>query len=408
MLGAVAYTIFSGAEVATVRSCLMTLIMLGAVLFDRPALSMRNLALAALVVLAREPETLLGPSFQMSFAAVAALIACAEWLRLRPRAEAPPLGLLGRVWRTLWLAALGLVTTSVLASLATGPFGAYHFQTVNPFGLIGNLLALPFVSLVVMPAAVVGAALYPLGLDAVAWWIMGLATEPVIWVSRNVAAFAGAVTVVPAFSPLALLLVAAGVVVLTVLTTVLRVFGAAPLLAGAVLAAQPTRTDIVIDRNGSGAMVRSATGALTLMGQPSAFVVEQWLRADGDARRPNDPSLRTGTACDSRGCVATTASGRTVAFSRDPSAIAEDCDRATLVVTPLRWRGACKALMVDRGTLDDFGSIAIVDGPGGLSAATSRDPARPKPWHPRPTPRTPSSAMPDAPTLPESHEAPLQ
>jgi competence protein ComEC len=70
MIGAVAYCVFSGSEVATERSLIMILVMLGAILIDRPALSMRNLALSALIVLAREPETLLGPSFQMSYAAV--------------------------------------------------------------------------------------------------------------------------------------------------------------------------------------------------------------------------------------------------------------------------------------------------------------------------------------------------
>ena len=86
MIGAIAYCVFSGSEVATERSLIMILVMLGAILIDRPALSLRNLALSALIVLAREPETLLGPSFQMSYAAVAALIAAAEWQR---RAAAP-------------------------------------------------------------------------------------------------------------------------------------------------------------------------------------------------------------------------------------------------------------------------------------------------------------------------------
>src|SRR3712207_4916565 len=99
MVGATAYCVFSGAEVATERSLIMILVMLGAILIDRPALSLRNLALSALIVLAREPETLLGPSFQMSFAAVAALIAAAEWDRGRRGADEPPDGAVARAWR---------------------------------------------------------------------------------------------------------------------------------------------------------------------------------------------------------------------------------------------------------------------------------------------------------------------
>lgn len=140
-----------------------------AMLVDRPPLSMRNLAIAALLVLAIEPDALLGPSFQMSFGAVAALIAFAEWSRRRIARDLPPGDMGMRLMRRLWLAIAALFITSVLAMLATSPFGAFHFQNCNPFGLAGNMLALPFVSLGVMPAAVVRGLLYPLGLDGLAW-----------------------------------------------------------------------------------------------------------------------------------------------------------------------------------------------------------------------------------------------
>jgi competence protein ComEC len=398
MLIATGYCVFSGAEVATVRSLIMTLIMLGAILADRPALSMRNLAIAALIVLAREPDALLGPSFQMSFGAVGALIAYAEWQRRRQREDGPRRGLIGRIARTLRLAVVGLIVTSIIASAATGPFGAFHFQTWNPYGLIGNVLALPFVSLVVMPAAVVGALLYPLGLDALAWWLMGLATAPVLAVSSYVAGFGGAVNVVPAFGVFALVLLGCGLAVLVILTTWLRLLAALPLAAGMALAASPPRADIFVDRAASGLAARAAGGALAVAGRPSAFVLEQWLRADGDARKPGDASLSQGAACDRRGCVITLAGGETVAWSRDPLAVSEDCERATVVVTPLRWDGVCAALMIDRATLDRFGAISVRVTPRGLVAATSRDPDSLRPWS-RPEPR------PRAPTAPPSSEA---
>ena len=142
----------------------MTLVMLGAILVDRPALSMRNLGLAALIVLAREPESLLGPSFQMSFGAVAALTALAPLIAPRIGREAPR-GLAERAFRALLRSVVGLVLMTFVASVATAPFSAYHFQTLNPLGLVGNALALPLVSLVVMPAAVLGVVALPFGLD---------------------------------------------------------------------------------------------------------------------------------------------------------------------------------------------------------------------------------------------------
>ncbi len=161
MLGATAYCVFSGSEVATERSLIMTLVLLGAVLFDRPALSMRNLAIAAIIVLAREPETMAGPSFQMSFAAVAAMIAAHEWWASRPREPSEPAGWGGILLRKLGIAVAGSLLTTLIASAATAPFAAYHFQRINPYGLIGNALAIPFVSLIVMPSAVAGTLLMP-------------------------------------------------------------------------------------------------------------------------------------------------------------------------------------------------------------------------------------------------------
>jgi competence protein ComEC len=183
MLGAVAYCVFSGSEVATERALVMTLVMLGAILVDRPALSMRNLALSALIVLAREPEALLGPSFQMSYAAVAALIAAAGWARGRfPPAE--PGGPLHRLLRWALVAVVALLATTVVATLATAPFGSFHFHALNPFGVIGNALAVPLVSVVVMPCAVLGVLAFPFGLDRPVWELMGLGVAEVVRVSQ--------------------------------------------------------------------------------------------------------------------------------------------------------------------------------------------------------------------------------
>src|SRR5918993_48017 len=144
IVGATTYCIFSGSDVATERSLIMTLVMFGAVLADRPALSIRNLSIAALIVLAREPEALLGPSFQMSFGAVAAMMALVPLMQRKPT-EGIPATILERGLRWSGRAMLGLVTTTLVASIATAPFAAYHFQSLNPYGLIGNALALPLV-----------------------------------------------------------------------------------------------------------------------------------------------------------------------------------------------------------------------------------------------------------------------
>ena len=208
MVGATIYCIFSGSDVATERSLVMTLVMFGAVLVDRPALSIRNLSIAALIVLAREPEALLGPSFQMSFGAVAAMMALVPLMHLK--GESGPSTVLERSLKWSGQALFGLLITTLVASLATAPFSAYHFQSLNPYGLVGNALALPLVSLVVMPSAVLGVLAYPFGLDRPVWQLMGAAVSQVLEVSAWVGNFSGSTLVVPALSIGALALLSLG------------------------------------------------------------------------------------------------------------------------------------------------------------------------------------------------------
>lgn len=378
MAGATAYCVFSGAEVATVRSLIMTLVMLGAILVDRPALSMRNLALAAIIVLLREPEALLGPSFQMSFGAVAALIAFAE----RWQERAPDAAAASWPWplRPLWLSAVGILTTTMVATAATAPYGVFHFQTFNPFGLLGNALALPFVSLIVMPAAVFGVLAYPFGLDWPAWALMGWASGLVLQLAHWVAGIDRSTIVLPAFGPLALILFSISLLWLTLWTTALRFLAALPLVGGLALASAPSRPDILIERDGSGVLVRGPEGKMVLAGKPSRFVLTQWLHADGDSRSPDDAALRQGAACDARGCVIRLPDGRSVAYTRDRIALVEDCQRADLVVTSLYWTAPCAARLIDRSALIRDGATAYHAARGGWRAYTADEVARLRPW----------------------------
>ncbi len=359
MLGAIAYCIFSGSDVATERSLVMTLVMFGAVLADRPALSIRNLSIAALVVLAREPEALLGPSFQMSFGAVAAMMTLVPLMQGRSSKNASA-DLIGKALAWAARAVCGLLTTTLVASLATAPFAAYHFQNLNPYGLVGNGLALPLVSLVVMPAAVLGVLAYPFGLDEPIWKLMGVAVTQVLDVSAWVGSFSGSTVVVPALGAGALVLLSVGLVALTIPASQLRWLALVPAGAGLALAAHPQRYDIYVDRDGTGAAIRNLRGELTLVGKPSGFVVEQWLRADGDGRGARDPSLRHAARCDRLACVVEAGAQRTVAFVHEPAGFAEDCRRAAVVITRLEAPAFCGApVVLDRHALRERGATAI-------------------------------------------------
>lgn len=391
MLGATFYCVFSGSEVATERSLIMTLVMLGAVLVDRPALAMRNLALSALIVLAREPESLIGPSFQMSFAAVACLIGANRvWLDWRRNHAPREWGPVGKVLRVTLFAFLGMVATTLVATLATGPFSVFHFHRVNPFGLIGNALALPLVSIVVMPCAVIGTLLAPLNLDWIVWRIMGEGVGGVLFVAEWVGRMENASYAIERFT-----LPAFGLMVLSLLLfvnfrTKLRALALAPLLLLLVVPRHPPPPDLVVDASGKSALVRGADGAFRLLA-PNAnnrFTLAQWLPAVGDARLVRDPTLRESVTCDRSGCTLAGTRGELIALSLTPQALREDCTRAGIVITPLPAPGGCTArLLLDRAHFERKGAtfIALTEGQT-PRLDVALDDARRRPW--RRTPAT--------------------
>ena len=163
ILGAFAYGMVAGATVPTQRAFLMIGLVLAAVLFDRRGISMRTVAWAAVIVLLFRPESLLGPSFQLSFAAVVALIAVYEAVRDRRRLDGP-LGWRRRI--VLYIA--GVALTTLVAGMATAPFAVYHFNRFADYGLAANLIAVPVTALWTMPRALVAFALMALGPETLA------------------------------------------------------------------------------------------------------------------------------------------------------------------------------------------------------------------------------------------------
>lgn len=382
MLGAIAYCLFSGADVATQRSLFMTLVMLGAILVERRVLSMRNLAIAALVLLIMNPEAILGPGFQMSFAAVAGLIALSRASRYFTISVHGNRVMRSIRWCLNWC--LALTATTLVAGLATAPFAAYHFQTAVPFGLIGNALALPLVSFVVMPMGALGALLYPFSLDQSVWQIMGLATAFVVRASYWVASLDGSLLYFPAFGSGAVLMATLAVVLATILVSPLRYGALMPLTLSVVLASTPERYLVFVDRDGRAAAIRGIDGKLFMVGNANGFLAEQWLRADGDERSVDDETLKASGLCDGNGCVGQGV--LTVALAKTPFASVEDCRRADIVISRFAVPPSCEAaIIIDRTSLTNNGAAAILRGSDGrLTVRHARESVHSWPWFLRP------------------------
>jgi competence protein ComEC len=354
------YLALSGAAVPTVRSWIMMSIVLIAVMLDRPALTMRNVALAALLILIFSPESLFDPSFEMSFAAVVALVALYEWLATRERSG---LADVSPVWRALhkgWALAAGAALTTLVASTAIAPFAVYHFHRMTEYGLIANLLAAPIVSLLIMPMALLALVAMPFGIEVWPLKAMGLGIAVMVGIGKWVAGWPGAVTVLPQISGTALVLIVLGQLWLCLWQTRARALGLVIAALGLALAPPSSRPDVLIDRDGETAALRSTSGNLIFPPATAAsYSVDNWLLADGDGRSADmlsDDAFR----CDLLGCIGTV-KGQVVALVRHPAALEEDCRIADIVVAPFTVGKKCRAarVIVDRNALKAGGAHAL-------------------------------------------------
>ncbi|MGQ9367497.1 ComEC/Rec2 family competence protein [Azospirillum sp. ST 5-10] len=381
LAAAVAYTLMVGAPVPTLRSVLMTGLILAAVMLDRDPFSMRLVAFAAAVVLLVLPDSLLGPSFQMSFAAVVALIATYELAAPALRRWRSGQGWAGRA--VLYLG--GVALTSVVASAATTPFALFHFQTIAFYGVLANMLAVPVTSFWVMPAGLFAYLLMPLGLEEPALAAMGWGVSAILWTAETVSALPGATAPVPAMPLWGLSAVTLGGLWLTLWRRPWRVLGVAGLALGLVSPALAGRPDVLVAGEGDLVAVRAADGTLSFSSaRGQRFVAEVWLRRDG-ARARGAPWPAAGRsadgrlACDALGCLYR-AGGRTVALARAPEALAEDCAAADAVVSAEAAGRCAAAAVIDRWHRWRRGGHALYLSPDGVRVEDVRSGRGERPW----------------------------
>jgi competence protein ComEC len=358
LLAATFYLLLSGAEVATQRSYIMIAIVLIGVMLDRPTLTFRTLAVAAIVVLLLAPQSIVHPGFQMSFAATLALIAAYQrGLPWRPDHDSQ-LGTRMAFWGVREVASL--ILASLVAGLATTPYAAYHFHRLAPYGVLANLLAMPIVSAVVMPMGILGVLSMPFGFDAAFWQIMGQGIDWMNAVALWVASLPGAVGRMPAFGIGPLLLGTAGLLFICVLRTPLRWSGAL-VAAGAIAWTLTTpQPDILVAGDGQTVAFRGKDGRFTVLrAGRDPFAIKEWLAADADARTPKDASLGDGVTCDAVGCIGRFGDNRLISMAMRIEAFAEDCARAAVVISDREAPGDCNAMLVDRTTWQSYGAVAL-------------------------------------------------
>ena len=320
IVAALAYYAISGGSVAATRATIMIVLVFGAVIAGRRALTMRNVALAGLIVLASDPVSVLRPSFQLSFSAVIALIGAWELTRLRePRERSRLPAAIGYLF--------GIVSTSFIAGAATLLFTVYHFQQTAPLGILGNLFSMPLVAFVTMPMAFVGALMTPFGLEWPFFWVMGWSIDQVLGMAALVADWSRPLEASPLLRPLAL---AFGLVALAWFALVPnwpRLLGPALLIPGVLLFGIDRPPDVVISDTTQAVAARLGDELSLIAGRSNSFAVDVWRETYRDAIAP------ARIDCNGGACIATSTLGFTVAIVRDAAGVEPACAAADLVIS---------------------------------------------------------------------------
>ncbi|MGA1804371.1 ComEC/Rec2 family competence protein [Rhizobium sp. HT1-10] len=420
-----AYYFISGFGVSAERAFIMMAIMLVAVLFDRPSFSLRNVALSAIAILILSPSQILGPSFQMSYAATIALVSGYSLWKRRPARERrfaafrPPMPVrfIGRFFA-------GIATTSFIGGASTAIFSIEHFHRLATYGLVANLAAMPIVSFLVMPVGMIAMLLMPFGFDGIFWVVTGWGLDLVMDIARTVASWGGNVP----FARLPFWLfptIIVGFLLMTLLRTALRHAGAvliaASVLAAAVMPPKPM-SELLISEDGELVALLQDGRLEPNRERPPDFIYQQWLKAlpisgetppkmlapdqstparaprgsprtrlDGQQQKILRTAMETalesvadgGFACHARDwCVAMLANGQIVSTISDAAYLGPACDTADIVVTPIKLRTqSCRSggTLYTGASLRKSGSVEIdlaPDRPRVLPAFTSLN----RPW----------------------------
>ena len=378
LFSASGYLLVSGASISTQRAYIMVVVMLVAVLLDRRALTMRNVAMAAVIILLLSPHAVLMPGFQMSFAAVAALVACYDVVSRRKDARPRKRhygGVRGGIIRFVRRDLLGLALTSLVAGLATALFAAYHFYRIAPFGLLANVLAMPLVTFAVMPLALLSTLLMPFGLEGGVLTMMAIPLQSVVSTAEIVTGMQPSGGTGALSGPV-LLFGTMALVFLTVMRTGLKLLAVPFIIMAAISAKLLDRPDMIIAEGARQVGLFTQSNQMILL-RPNAdrFTTGIWKMAYAakpakntvpDTSQSEQNGRGQGFTCDLHGCSAVL-KGMTIVVVKSTAHLFEDCRMADILIIPYAVNQPCAALrsgrklpiIIDSRTLTSTGSQAI-------------------------------------------------
>jgi competence protein ComEC len=363
----IGYTLLTGAEVSTVRACLGALLILAALALGRQPLSLRLLAVAALVVMLLWPEAVAGPSFQMSFGSVLAIIALHDAQPMRDFMAHRDEPWLWRAGRELAM----LLLSGLVIDLALMPIALFHFHRAGLYGALANLIAIPLTTFVAMPAIALALTLDIVGLGAPAWWLAGKSLGLLLAVAHGTTALPGSVTLLPSLGTGRFVIFVAAMLWLGLWRGKTRLLALIPALLAAVSMAWLRAPDVLITGDGRnlGIVADNGTQLMILREGRSNFTRNQMLELTGMAGKVAPLTAWPGARCNHDFClVELNRGGRNwrLLIARSQArvsavALAQACAGADIVVAQHVLSSPChpKLLKADRAVLAQTGGLAL-------------------------------------------------
>jgi len=357
-MAATGYLILSGASVSTQRAYIMAMIVFLAVILDRRAFSMRSVAVAAAITLLLHPESLISAGFQMSFAAVAALVVVyRKWDSLGKARYR------GGIFNRFASGLSTLSVTSVVAGSATAGYAMLHFNRVDKFGLIGNLIAMPLFTFVVMPAALAALMLMPFGLEHWPLQIMGWGLDGVLKVATWIASWDGALARIPAAPGWIIGVYSLGFLWLCIGGNRRRLIGLVSIIGCFTIWTLTPRPDMRVSDTGQVAFWGEGNMLYVGVARADRYGREQFIQRAGQAKADIVTYEDTLALCDALACRVLV-KGKTISVVSQPSEVPEECAESDIVILTNRKAGPvarrkCQAALLDEQVFNEQGAADV-------------------------------------------------
>ena len=363
---AVCYTLLTGAEVQTIRACVAALLILVALAMGREPLSLRLLAAGACLVLLFWPEALAGPSFQLSFAAVATIILLHDsqlMQRLTARREETLPLRFGRF-------VVSLLLTGIAIELALAPIALFHFHKSGLYGALANIIAIPLTTFFVMPAQIAALILDQVGMGGPFWWLAGQGVEVIMWMAYGVSDAPGSVLMLPSMPIWAFGLIVIGGLWLAIVKGRGRFMGLLPVIAGMIAMGMAPRPDLLVTGDGRHVAIVDNDGELVLL-RPGAgdYAVSMLSENAAVKTEPKAIDEWDGAVCSADICTfAIKSGGRNWSIMATRSSylvpameFAAACKRADIVISERYLPWSCKPrwFKADRDFFERNGGLAV-------------------------------------------------